>query len=1075
MKKDWALIFCVSFCLSMVAGLSYFNESVQEYKFKSSLNTIADIEIVHYQIISDNLGITPRLGYSSNFAISDSYIRDQISESLLNITNVYQYGILTCEAGIFTIPNFESVDPSNSKEILGYEKNLNASEIKFMVSNDEFYKSDRFNDNFKLIQGHYPKNPQEILIDYNFAKKYGLSINENTNITLLIGKILRIDIILLKDFQLENITISGFYLPTQLKYILDSETFSYSYTYQDYLSNLTYYENENEIDGPAIFSWYNFKGPDYMHPFQKLYAKIKLDPDFGHFLTQSAYTRSGYILTYDRGSIDYNHLNRKIKEISFYSKDLASKMPWDVAYIDKLSLQLNNLSKEFQKMRYLIQLLNIPLFIFAILLNNIFNEKNNLGKIILTLRRKGVPLKVIKKQQLYQIFIYTAITSLLGLIFGLLTFYIYQECLGDLFYKSKNVFYNPKPSNFLLISFIGFILFYILNYKNLKKMQNLSFIDIAYFSNYHEPTVNYDERILKLQSQSKLNITTPENKIKNESNENFISQGKKIRKGKNSKKRKNVYSEDLSISTSKISKLTYILIILGISPLILNLIIYLGNYFVLSDLMKDFSNKLTENVNTFFLLSILGYILLIIGVTRIILIEKIKFFARFAKLISRPIVSKFNKILALRIIKKNKWSKITVIFVMFFGVMFISNILYNSQYRYEILAKNIETGADTRIEMDNHYFKNQSDIINFENSLKNITNNENEKIINNVVSCSIENNALIHYNSSKSLRYVTVPHYSVDLKSYLRIIQEGNKPLPYSSFEKYIQELLNFNINTENNLTGIFVSSSLLEYIQLNIGDSIILEYHLLDSNTKTEKVEKLNAKIIDVLDFVPGIYNSQNQDLVLTDINSFNISNSELHGDSLIELIDINEKIDYKPEKIKDLINPTFQEVCPSPNYQFYDSKWDKIEDVKLSIDLGESGFWRLFFKNLLPISIFIIIEISIYEFLLFKKDSNQNNHLLYRGLKRNKILRIFITESLIILFVSLFLGLILGGGYAWVIVKVIQLLIIKNQGGLPFIVNFPIYIEWSSIIYFIIGIMLIPIILFIFFYIIDQQKKKD
>ncbi len=1084
MKKQWAILVCLSFCLSMVAGLSYFSEVTQEDQFNNSLNSIADIEIVHYQLINTgllgNTFIQPRLGYSENFAISENLIIKSISESKLDLIDYYRYGILTMEKAFFCISDFETIDFSDSEDVLSAKKAIDASEIKLMVSDDDFYTSSRFNDSFKVIQGRTPTKPEEILIDFNFAKKYSLNINEIANITLLIGRFMETYMYRLKDFQLENVTISGFYLPTQLVYELDSETFEYSYTYQDHLSNLTYIENEDKFDGPAIFSWYNFSGPDYNHPFQKLYIKIANDQNFWAYLMQGSYTRSGYILEYNRESIKFNSLDSKIKEISYQSKELSFLMPWDVSLVDKISYQLNQLYDQFQKTRFLIQLLNLPLIVFSILISRSFIKKQDKKELILALCRRGVPLKIIKKQQLYQIIIYSIITSIIGIIFGIFTFYLYQNWLGSLFYKSTSAIFNPKFSGFTLIfTFsIGLILFSLANFTTNRKERKKSIFDLANPSNFNENYDDgYDERILsnKFQQEGK-NIEESihkEGPSRNGASKSPVKKRNKISQ-KKSKKVKNVYVEDIDFPKSKISKLTIILMSLGVVPLLINLLIYLGNIFTISDMFEDLTQIFTYGASIVYLLSIFGYVLFMIGLIRIILIEKPKILARISKIISYPFVGKYNKILSLRIINKQKWIKIMNILVIFFGILVISNILNNSQYQYEILGENMNIGADIRIEMEEILLNNQSELQNFENSLKILTDEEDEEIINEIVSCSIDNNAELAYTFSNINYSLNIPFISLDLNSYLNIVQIDDKPLPYTNFEKDVRKLIEYNSVLENSFTAVFVTSEFLVHTSLFVGDKITIEHYIWDSQAGTNRIELIEALIFSVFDIFPGIYSSSDENVILTDINSLNQSNSLLHGQSLIQLIDLGISSEYKFDVIEDLIDPIFETACPSPIYEFYAHGWNDVNNADASIELGESGFYKLIFMDLIPIGIFLIIEISLMQFIIFKEKSNQDLTLIKRGLKKNKILKIFMVESLIISSISLILGLIFGSGYALVITKVMQLITVKNAGGIPYDISFPIYYQGMSILYIFLGMLLIPSIIFTIIYKINLHNDK-
>ncbi len=1071
LKKEWVIIICVSISLSMVAGLSYYNEAAQQYQFDTSLTSLSDIEIAHYQIISDRRGITPRLDYTSNFLESDDAIQEALNKSTLDLIGVYKYGLLTCERGFFVRTDFNSVDSATSINVIDYKKELNASEIKFMVSEDSFYNSTRFKEKFKIIDGKTPSKPEHILIDYNFARKYSLLVNETVNITLLIGNTLNIKKFVIKDFQLKNVTISGIYLPTKLDFFLDLERFSYSYSYQDYLEKLPYKENPERLDGPAIFSWYNFTGPDGFHPFQKLYYEIRLDPDFYRYLLQASYTRSGYLLTYNRIKIDYKHLSQYKTMISNKAKELTRDMPWDVSLVNKIGYQLTEMQLKFQKTRYLIQILNIPVIIFSIFISKTFTKKfeDQRNNLLITMRRRGIPLKIIQKQQIFKLSLYSLLSFIYGAILGFLTFFAYQKLVGDMFYIEDDVFLMPifTSFSFVFTFAVSIILMSSINSKSIKKIRKLTFKEITEMSHISEVEPNFDEllfvtkRINKskeeknlLQEKLQLNLKETESKSKKKTKNN----------NKRNKKNLKTFDEDRGKKRIKITKITYFLISLGILPLILNFLIYLGNLYTLTDVLEDLFISLMDSIDIINLLTLIGLGCLILGLTRILFIERPGFLVRIANIFSRLFSKKYHEIIALRIPTRKKWIGIMNMLIMFSSFILLSNIVYNSEYRHDILEENVYIGADIRVDLKRTTLKNQSDIENFEKSLLNLTNSDGSKIFSDIISCSIDDEAILEYNLSGSIKYLKIPIYSFNWSHYVKILQDGDKPLPNPSFELNIRGALKYNSDETKSSKTIFVSQYFLDYTLLEIGSTVIINHEYYDSQESTYKTDSIQVEIFKIMDFMPGISSNSFENIIFIDNNCFNVSKSLSHGESMINLISLEQyqEIDY--ETIANFVKTSYLSISSTIAYNFFDQSWNDIEVAELSLEFGESGYYKLLYLDFLILGIFIILQISLMENHLYKETSEENKTLIMMGIKKSKLSEIFLVEFLFVSLFSLLIGGLLGLGYATSLIRTNNAI---NYGNnlliLPPNLKFPLYFDYIPLLAIFGGIIFIPFLIFI------------
>ncbi|UYP44490.1 hypothetical protein NEF87_000775 [Candidatus Lokiarchaeum ossiferum] len=580
--------------ISLSSGLFYFYESYQNYSFSYTFEDFSDIELKHAHIIwHDTDGIrycSPNVNFPTLFAETDEIVNESLQNSGLRYQNYIKYGLLAFDIGFVSTENYSQIKEvyAASTELI-YKKECVSTELIFNFFQEDYYLSERFTNYFTIIEGKAPSSPDEILIDYGMASKYGFGINSPVNITTRIGSILKNPIrnypVLtnLMDFRLTNINVSGIYVPRYYTFTLDQEDYRYSYNYQDFQQNRLYSEN-NWVDKPAIFTYSNFTEPNYRNVAQELFSTIQ-NSSFAGFL-QRTITKSGYSVFYSRNAINYKNIHLETKQIDNQISNLMQSLPVNIGISNIISPILLEFMQESTSSNFILQLLNIPIIMFSLYFGltsqkSIEERRNNE---LFHLKVKGFPSKAISSQILKESVIFGIIDGILGMILGLIIFFGYFVFLGPIFLDTFPVFLLPFISfTSIIISLVlGIISHLLINIPIIRKVKKTHF-DELYKKFNKDPNI--------IQTNNLVNITEDENK----SGEYFE---KKWKNGSNS--------------------FAKFLIVLGLLPFFLLFLPLVAIKIPLPDFLIDIVEILSELGILFDLLVIISMISFITGIITIL-------------------------------------------------------------------------------------------------------------------------------------------------------------------------------------------------------------------------------------------------------------------------------------------------------------------------------------------------------------------------------------------------------------------------------------------------------------------------
>ncbi|WP_371805621.1 hypothetical protein [Candidatus Lokiarchaeum ossiferum] len=1072
-RKEVLSIIIISISISMVSGLSYYFEATQKNKFDEGFNFLPDFEIVHEQFFTEDLGVTPRLNYSLNFQPTNNKILKLLNESRLDIVGTYQYALLTMESAFFYNPELDHLDLNDMRSLFQYYTLLNASRIEFGFFNNSFYQSSRFQNYFKILEGEYPKTQKDILIDFNFAQKMNYQVGDIVNISLKIGRIhemslgIGMPIFNLFDFQLLNVSVSGFYLPKMNSYNIDNEDFYYSYTYEDYLLGHKYEEKEN-IDSPIMFSWYNFTEIDGTHPAQQLYYEIDHHVEAYKYL-RNAFTRSGYIVFYNREAINYASIRSINVKTSQQADDLSIQIPLGLFFHNKLNLQLDENYRNLMENRLTIQLLNLPILFFSFLISqNIGIHRNKKkDKENLLLRLRGIPVRKIQNQIIVESIIGGMICTVVGIGGGLLTFYGYDYWFDEIFQFSEIVQLKPLINLTSIIQpvILGIIVNLLTKIPKIYEIRKSKYENISIVLNNSSGISKNDENAIPNEyyqntaDQVQLRINSQE-----------LLGNKLLKKIEKREKRQ----EKISNGNSLKFKYSLILVAIGALPLLAYAILFITNTWIVPDRILNASIFLYESVIEMKLLVMLCIGIFVAGCIRLALVMQPYNLTILLKKISKIFVGDLDEMISLEYIRQKIWSRIIIYIGIFAALLVVSNISYVSEYHYNIVDQNIDIGSDLQITTP--LSPQDEELIH--DHINNLKDQQNEEIVNDIVSFYYSSNNSLNLSYSYSNEKLIFKLYTGDIDHYRDFSSNNDKIQPNGQILRRLKRLNDHNtkyLTNDKEYAGAIVNDMYLYESGLKIGDVAQVETSNFDLETNTTISSFIDVQIIQSLNFIPGIYNFSNsyESAMIVDVRTV----SEIIQDGFllnsIHLVDFNPKFTVN-NTIQNSMTTQLLHDFPNCQIRLYNPLWDQYQNAKPSLEFSNSGYFKLLFVDLSIIGLIIAVELALLITLISNEDYDFNFRLLIRGTGKKGLLRILLTETTIAISIALVFGSFVGFGFGWIMNKVNQITN-ANSKGYPFPIrpNYPIFADIGKIIQIFASIFGLALLIIFMGYLRNQRKS--
>lgn len=253
------------------------------------------------------------------------------------------------------------------------------------------------------------------------------------------------------------------------------------------------------------------------------------------------------------------------------------------------------------------------------------------------------------------------------------------------------------------------------------------------------------------------------------------------------------------------------LIIISLFPLLIYLLFYLGTLPSATDTLISISCLIERYFGVFLIFAVISPVLLVVGIIRILVVEKPSRFAKISKFLSSLFLKEKSYLCGMEMVRRKQYRTVILLVGIFTSLLVFTNVFLNSFSRYEIMIDNMDVGSDVAVLYNNEDMSivNTSEIDLFESQLKSYTTSDNETLINQVLTSYTEMTS-DEYNSEKIY---------TDIEGYLDIIQEGDKKLPSRDFVSKIEDVIDYNKDPLNTIPGVIVNSAFLTLNNLEIDD----------------------------------------------------------------------------------------------------------------------------------------------------------------------------------------------------------------------------------------------------------------
>lgn len=1074
-KRSVFIILGLSIGISMFAGVLFYFDSYEAEAFKNSFTRMDDFSIS----FTNN-----EINFSSPHISVHEGTLDAINSSKLDLESTTDYFIMRTWdwylGGVRIFRNF-----SNNPELLDLGlASIDTSLLKFALFGDDFYTSDRFDQYIDIIEGNYPKNQNEILIESNFASNFNLSIGMVTNLSLRVPvEVFENDSykqVYRYNYSIDEMKISGIYKPVLSNFNFDNlYLYERSYSFDEYGN----YIMSDEFDNPVIFSWFNFSNTENNHPVQVFFQKYLNSSETRSYLIDVG---SGMMLFYNREGINLNNINSFIRVVDGQTQILWRTLPKGIYVQHSFSETLSWVLTSTSYLRFSIQIINVPIIIFALIIGAFstkINIKNRFEEFLL-LRSKGTPTKVITFQILTEAIFNGIISSIVGaLIGGFIMFNLFGIWLSPLFggfptQSGMELSFLFKWTSIGEILALGIILTVLSSISSIRYISNLKIADLLKTIDQGEMEVSYDETTIygkipertasSKREYSESNIQEHKDVIQTDG----FAQLTNIRHENNKKKKKwsvrdNIYEDAFEIHRKKIRKWSYLFILIAIFPVIIYLIIVLSENPTAPDFLIEMGEYLRSNLlfsPYFLILLFLSPYFLAAGIIRFLTKESPSRFAKLSRKISSVFLRAKSYLVGMEMVKRKQIATVTFLLGIFASLITFLNVVTNTTLRTQIIVSNSYIGSDLKLVpqfQDN--INATSQFLGLENKLLSIRNEGNQSIINRVTT--------LHYESSDNFDSRVVSF--VNFSAYFGIITEGNKFPPNIWFESSMRDVIDYNNKPLNNHSGAIVSRSVLILNDLEIGDLIDVTHSYYNLSADEDQEQIITAKIIQVIDVMPGIYQSyfywgRIDETITLDIGILTITEDVLHATEVSQLIDLNLDAENNRTIIESYIRNATVNYTGYDPFRFYEQRWNDLNYNPYGGLMGPTGFFGIVYLIFVIIGTQLAFGLAVLISASQKENRFYTGILLSRGFGKRGIFKFILSQFVIIYLVAFMVGIPSGFITSLASTNLLNILTPTTRGF-----NFPIFVNVLDLFAVLGAITGISFLIYIITYIFEMRKS--
>lgn len=1041
-KKNYSLIMMISLIVSVNAGILFFLHTYEESLEKEAITSINDFNVVfkdNIDIYSDfnPLNLVQDLR-DLNFDIEEFSIYNSY-----NFSNLYLY--------------------RNSSQ---FNQNLGKIEEKYFCSpfqiefyTQDYYGSPRFSEFITIVEGEFPQNSNEIMINYDVAKILNLHLNQQINLSLLGGE----DCIVqeynhytlgqqLKFFNINNIIISGFYQ------IIKPVFRSITGTFAKPLNSTEILQDQLNLDSIIMMAMPIFGFHDFYH--------IENNPLIRNFCENmySTYrfsrlnllgTYQGTLLNIFRKSIDMLDLNTYIYEIQDHYHKILLNVQSSIFVENLLGDQLNELQQTMMQFHLRILGINLPLFLFLlfmVVIGTRFKLYNHQEELLL-LRTVGTPQYFIIIQLVIEGIVSGILSGIIGFGIGIGIFHILNNSLYSTLLNSANPLEIKLNLNlFLIVNTISIIMTVLINLIIAFNLKGIKSAEILTNLTQREQELDYDEKNLHLFK----NLGEKNSKKKKESG--FLTfYSKYIRKQENIT-RITTIQDDKSTQynirySSKISNFSPWLISGSFVPFLVILMVILNEHIIVGNSFSSYVTFLISNSFFLLILFVISPILLSLGIIRYIVVEKKGVFAYIINSIGKIFVHERSFLCTLNILRRKGYLLILLVVCLFNSIICYVHIGINSAYIYENINENVAIGADFQAHFKEMRYEDNklrfsggitstALLLNMEENMCQYEENNKSLSINNVVSIQQEYLATLVGDA-----------YFLNLSQYVNIIQEGDKFLPTNDLISSIQELIVYNSDPQNEIKSVIINSDFAKSYLVDENDIFSFFHQYYNSSSGDLESKYLSLKVFKIINVLPGLYgvhplSYQNIDAgIVIDLNTLNMSLNLLHGFRIDQLIQISKDSTYSVDDYLYFINSAVKPFKHYLSIDAYNFEWKQTLNSRY---LLVNGYFNILNLEFYLLSVFIGFYTIFVLIKTYQRDKNLIGNILARGLGKKSISQLFLLEILIIFFIAVLVGLFSGMIFIFPSLQLIKssIFLYPNSWNLPIIGKWiPLIIQTSLI----------------------------
>ena len=1046
-KRSYLYIIGLILALSLVAGIDFYVGSLQDYMFQDSNPNFSDITITSAFPLENQLSLN-----QDTFEL----IQNSCEKSNISPESITKYEFLHFGRGIFNISNNE---PFTFPDFWNF--------------NSDFYQSSAATNQFEIKTGRFPENSNEILVSTEFADRFNSQLEDS--LTFQLNYVNSFEYSELDDltgvttsvarstgyigpnyiFKLASFRISGIFEPNTEHGFFLGNHFSVSYGDRYYFLGM----RDFDLNQTA-------------NPLHNLYEEIHQNSTTSHIAEDYITHDSGYSISIDKSHFDSNRILAEIErlqdQIYLMKSDLDNHLDNQIVVDDFITVSLQESYDQIQVMRYSLQLVNIPIILFSILIGYFLlttNLNNRMSELLL-LKTRGMSTKMFKKQ----IYVESVLNSLVATSFsipcGILFIGLFHRMLSPLLFTNPESIYltpifswNVIGSTLAISQFISLLSTFFVLKKN--KFLNTSDVLKQLGKSYLES--EYDE-ITLFASKSMDKNSTKNNPYPD------------------SKKSTSLYKNVIDIAERKTKRKGYIYLFLGLILLFL---------FPLSRIVANLSLNDELNVvheafsmaSTYlsWWVSIIP-ILFCVGFWRIFIFDSPSKFARWTKKISSLLLKSKSHLAGLQIIKNHRFTHIVLLIGITTSLFSYYNGYMISSYQYATNIEDIKIGSDVRIVgvINSGIVSNHTCLSDLKQDLLKLQSEDS----NSYFQDGLQLYASGYNHRRDNLREFMMARseFHVNYSEYIRFIQDQDYAMSMKSTIKKMNSILEFNSNQANNNSGFIISNpNISPMVATDSPKSNGLYKTMYNRSSHRYESKYLgwtseinvyfeNVKNLPGISNLVSYYSSNPRDIYIHDIGQEIFNATNLIASGVMFYLQFSDTLSVNLTEIEEVIGKF---LFPYMEIVSIDFKSTRGNSPVLGLNIPNLGSYSFLYNTIYMLIALVSFSFAIMMISFYKENNHIHSILLAHGYSKKEVRKLNLCQFFTVWSAGIAIGLL--SGFFTLLIQLKSALSVGWGETIYYLADyrFPIYANWGEIAL----VLIIPFIFCIgvFLVYLYLEKRKS